>query len=103
MTVNDSLTAKTTIKNTSDVDGYEVVQLYVRDLVGSIARPVKELKGFQKIFLKAGESKTVAFNLKASELAFYGLDLINKTESGDFDIWIGKSSEEGLKGKFSVK
>lgn len=103
MTVNDSLTAKATIKNTSDVDGYEVVQLYVRDLVGSIARPVKELKGFQKIFLKAGESKTVAFHLKASELAFYGLDLTKKTESGDFDIWIGESSEKGLKGKFSVK
>lgn len=103
MTVYDSLTAKATIKNTSDVDGYEVVQLYVRDLVGSIARPVKELKGFQKIYLKAGDSKTVEFILKASDLAFYGLDLTKKTEPGDFDIWIGKNSEEGLKGKFSVK
>ncbi|HEY6913967.1 MAG TPA: glycoside hydrolase family 3 C-terminal domain-containing protein, partial [Paludibacter sp.] len=103
ITVDGYLTAKATIKNTSNVDGYEVVQLYIRDLVGSIARPVKELKGFQKIFIKAGESKTVEFNLKATDLAFYGRDLVKKTEPGDFEIWISKSSEEGLKGKFSVK
>ncbi len=101
--VNGSLVAKATIKNTSKVDGYEVVQLYVRDLVGSIVRPVKELKGFQKIFLKAGESKTVEFTLKASDLAFYGRDMIKKTEPGEFDIWIAKNSAEGLKGKFTVK
>lgn len=101
--VNGSLIAKATIKNISKVDGYEVVQLYVRDLVGSTSRPVKELKGFQKIFLKAGESKTIEFNLKAKNLAFYGSDLIRKTEPGDFDIWISKNSSEGLKGKFSIK
>lgn len=102
--VNGSLTVKATIKNTSKVDGYEVVQLYVRDLVGSISRPVKELKGFQKIFLKAGESKQVEFLLPAFELAFYGKDLIKKTEPGDFEIWISKNSnDEGLKGKFVVK
>ena len=98
-----SLMAKATIKNISNVDGYEVVQLYVRDLVGSIARPVKELKGFQKIFIKAGESKIVEFDLKATDLAFYGRDLVKKTESGDFELWISKSSVEGLKGKFCVK
>ena len=98
-----SLMAKATIKNISNVDGYEVVQLYVRDLVGSIARPVKELKGFKKIFLKAGESKIVEFDLKAADLAFYGRDLVKKTESGDFEMWISKSSVEGLKGKFCVK
>jgi beta-glucosidase len=103
ISVKGFLTVKATIKNTSKVDGYEVVQLYIRDLVGSIARPVKELKGFQKIFIKAGESKTVEFNLKATDLAFYGRDLVKKTEPGDFEIWISKSSEEGLKGKFSVK
>lgn len=103
MPATGSLVAKATIKNTSKVDGYEVVQLYVRDLVGSIVRPVKELKGFQKIFLKAGESKTVEFTLKASDLAFYGRDMIKKTEAGEFDIWIAKNSVEGLKGKFTVK
>ncbi len=101
--VDGSLTAKATIKNTSNVDGYEVVQLYIRDLVGSIARPVKELKGFQKIFIKAGESKIVEFKLNAADLAFYGRDLIRKTESGDFEIWIAKNSNEGLKSTFTVK
>jgi len=103
ISANGSLMAKATIKNISNVDGYEVVQLYVRDLVGSIARPVKELKGFQKIFIKAGESKIVEFDLKAADLAFYGRDLVKKTESGDFEMWISKSSVEGLKGKFCVK
>jgi beta-glucosidase len=99
-----SVTAKATVKNTSNVDGYEVVQLYVRDLVGSIARPVKELKGFQKIFLKAGESKTVEFHLKASELAFYGRDLVKKTEPGEFKIWISKNSHDNaLESSFFVK
>ncbi|MDP4239064.1 MAG: beta-glucosidase BglX [Bacteroidota bacterium] len=100
---NGSLIAKAVIKNTSKVDGSEVVQLYIRDLVGSIARPVKELKGFQKIFLKAGESKTVEFNLNAIDLAFYGRDLIKKVEPGDFEIWISKNSDEGLKGRFVVR
>ncbi len=97
------LKAKTSLKNTSNVAGYEVVQLYVRDLVGSVTRPVKELKGFQKIFLKAGETKTVEFVLPASELAFYDRNMLKKTEPGDFELWIGKSSTEGLKGQFRVK
>lgn len=97
------LIAKATIRNTSSVDGTEVVQLYVRDLVGSIARPVKELKGFQRVDLKAGESKTIEFKLSTNDLAFYGKDLVKKTEAGDFDIWIGPNSRDGLKAKFSVK
>lgn len=104
ISVDGSIIAKATIKNTSNVDGYEAVQLYVRDLVGSIARPVKELKGFQKIFIKASESKTVEFNLKASELAFYGRDLIKKTEPGEFKIWISKNSaDNALESSFFVK
>lgn len=101
--VDGTLMAKATIKNVSNVDGNEVVQLYIRDLVGSIARPVKELKGFKKIFIKAGESKTVEFKLNAADLAFYGRDLKKKTESGDFEIWISKNSTEGLKSSFTVK
>jgi beta-glucosidase len=97
------LTAHVTIKNISKTDGQEVAQLYVQDLVGSIARPVKELKGFQKIFLRAGESKTVQFQLKASDLAFYGLDLTKKTEPGDFVVWIAESSRKGLKANFRIK
>ena len=100
---NDTLTVTATIKNTSDIDGTEVVQLYVRDLVGSITRPVKELKGFQRLALKACEAQTVSFKLPISELAFYGKDLIKKVEAGQFDIWVAPNSTEGLKGSFTVK
>lgn len=97
------LPAKVTVRNTSKVDGTEVVQLYIRDLVGSIVRPVKELKGFERVDLKAGESKTVEFKLSTNDLAFYGRDLVKKTEPGDFDLWIGSSSKDGLKAQFSIK
>lgn len=97
------LTAKVTVKNTSKVDGTEVVQLYVRDLVGSIVRPVKELKGFQRVELKAGESKTVEFKLTTDDLAFYGKDFVKKAETGDFNLWIGPSSKDGLKAEFAIK
>ena len=79
------------------------MQLYVRDLVGSITRPVKELKGFQRLALKASEAQTVSFKLPISELAFYGKDLIKKVEAGQFDIWVAPNSTEGLKGSFTVK
>lgn len=97
------LTAKVTIKNTSNVAGTEVAQLYIRDLVGSIVRPVKELKGFQRVTLNPGESKEVEFKLTTDDLAFYGKDMIRKAESGDFYIWIGTNSQEGLKGEFSIR
>ncbi|MCC8173622.1 MAG: beta-glucosidase BglX [Odoribacter sp.] len=100
--VTGTLTVKVNVKNTSGVDGTEVVQLYVQDIVGSIARPVKELKGFQRVFIKAGETKTVEFTLDASELGFYGRDLTYRTEPGDFNLWIGTNSDEGLKGQFSI-
>lgn len=100
--INDTITATATIKNTSNTDGTEIVQLYVRDLVGSIARPIKELKGFQRISIKAGESKTVTFKLPVSELAFYGKDLLKKVEAGEFDIWIAPNSKEGVKESFVI-
>jgi beta-glucosidase len=68
--------------------------LYIRDLVGSIARPVKELKGFQKIELAAGETKTVSFSITTNELKFYNSELKYDWESGDFDIMIGSSSAD---------
>lgn len=98
----DTLTVTATIKNTSATDGTEVAQLYVRDLVGSIDRPVKELKGFQRLFIKAGDSQTVTFKLPVSELAFYGRDLQKRVEAGQFDLWVGPNSAEGLKGSFTV-
>ena len=70
-----SITAAVTVTNTGKRDGAEVVQLYIRDLVGSITRPVRELKGFEKIFLRAGESKTVSFKITPELLRFYDYDL----------------------------
>lgn len=98
-----ALTVRVTVRNTSQVDGTEVVQLYVQDVVGSIVRPVKELKGFQRIALKAKESKTVEFRLTTDDLAFYGRDLKKKAEAGDFKLWVGGSSKEGLMEKFVVE
>lgn len=100
--MNGTLTAKVTLKNTSNVDGTEVAQLYVQDIVGSVVRPVRELKGFQRVALKAGESKIIEFKLSADDLAFYGRDLIKRTEAGDFNIWIGGDSNASLKSTFSV-
>ncbi len=100
--VGQSIKVKVSIKNKGDVDGEEVVQLYVHDLFGSIARPVKELKGFKKIFLKAGESKIVEFEVNAEDLAFYGANHTWETESGDFELWVGPNSEEGLQDVFRV-
>lgn len=97
------LTVSVTLKNLGKIDGTEVVQLYIRDLVGSIARPVKELKGFKRVDLKAGESKVVEFTLKASDLAFYGRNLAKAVEPGDFDIWVGGDSQASLKATFAVE
>ncbi|MBB4034357.1 beta-glucosidase [Dysgonomonas hofstadii] len=97
-----SMTVRTTLKNISNVDGTEVAQLYIQDKVGSVVRPVKELKGFQRVFLKAGESKTIEFQLTTDDLAFYGRDLIKKAEAGDFNIWVGGDSNAILKGSFSI-
>ncbi|HNK30237.1 MAG TPA: fibronectin type III-like domain-contianing protein, partial [Ferruginibacter sp.] len=75
-------------------DGKETVQLYIRDLVGSITRPVKELKGFQKIALKAGESRTVTFSITPNDLKFYNGDLKYDWEPGEFSIMIGANSRD---------
>jgi beta-glucosidase len=91
---NQTLTASVTITNTGSREGKEVVQLYIRDVVGSITRPVKELKGFQKIDLKAGESKTVTFNITTSDLKFYNSDLKYDWEAGDFVIMVGGNSRD---------
>jgi beta-glucosidase len=91
---NQKLTASVVVTNTGKYDGTEVVQLYIRDMVGSVVRPVKELKGFQKIILKAGESKTVSFTITTMDLKFYNNDLKYDWESGEFEIMIGTSSKD---------
>jgi beta-glucosidase len=91
---NQTLTASVTVTNSGSRDGKEVVQLYIRDVVGSVTRPVKELKGFQKISLKAGESKTVTFNITTNDLKFYNNNLRYDWESGDFEIMAGGNSKD---------
>jgi len=99
---NSSITASVTVTNTGNRDGEEVVQLYTRDLVGSVTRPVKELKGFQKTVLKAGESKTVSFTITPDMLAFYRADMTCGTEAGDFQLFIGGNSRDVQQRSFSL-
>jgi beta-glucosidase len=99
---NEMITVKTTITNTGNYDGEETVQLYIQDKVGSIARPVKELKGFQKLFLKKGESREVMFRITTEDLKFYNKDLKWGYEPGAFTIFIGTDSENTKSADFSV-
>jgi beta-glucosidase len=96
------ITASVTVSNTGSKDGYETVQLYTRDMVGSITRPVKELKGFQKIWLKAGESKTVYFDINANDLKFYNSDYKYVAEPGDFKVFIGANSRDTKEASFKL-
>ncbi|MGN6493941.1 MAG: beta-glucosidase BglX [Agriterribacter sp.] len=98
----EKITASVTVTNTSNTAGKEVVQLYIRDMVGSITRPLKELKGFQKIELTAGESKTVSFTITANDLKFYNSDLKFVTEPGDFKIFIGTNSRDVKSADFKL-
>ncbi|MGE9310978.1 beta-glucosidase BglX [Niabella sp. CJ426] len=91
---NQTLKASVTLTNTGKYDGQEVVQLYIRDVAGSVTRPVKELKGFQKIAVKAGESKTVTFNITPEDLKFYNSNLKHDWEPGEFEIMIGSNSRD---------
>lgn len=92
---NQVLQATVKISNTGKFDGMEVVQLYIRDKVGSIARPVKELKGFKKVLIKAGETTSVNFAISTEELKFYNSKLIRDWEPGEFDIMVGTNSRDG--------
>lgn len=102
LTVDGEVNVSVNLKNAGKYDGTEVVQLYVQDKVGSVTRPVKELKAFQRVELKAGESKTVTFTLPVSDLAFWRYDMTYGVEPGDFKLWVGTNSAEGLSADFSV-
>jgi beta-glucosidase len=103
MTAKQTIKSTLTIKNTGQYDGSEVVQLYIHDKVGSITRPVKELKGFQKIFLKKGESKEITFEINEELLKFYNFDLKYVAEAGEFDMYIGNNSSTKMKVTFELK
>lgn len=91
---NQTLKISVNITNSGNYDGEEVVQLYIRDLFGKVVRPVKELKGFQKVFIKKGESKTVSFTLTPEDLKFYDDELNFDWEGGEFDIMVGTNSRD---------
>jgi beta-glucosidase len=100
---NEALEVSVTVKNTGKLAGEEVVQLYLKDRVASIVRPVKELKDFRKIKLDPGESKTLTFTIDNEKLSFYHNDLELRSETGEFDVMIGSSSEDiRLNGSFEL-
>ena len=100
---NQPIKATVTVSNTGNYDGEETVQLYTQDLVGSVVRPVKELKGFQKIFLKKGESKQVSFTIDVNKLRFYNAELKYIYEPGDFKLFIGGNSQNVKEVSFKLQ
>lgn len=103
MNANGEIIATVSVKNTGKYDGSEVVQLYIRDLVASVTRPVKELKGFEKVFIKAGETKEVSFKINVEMLKFYNFDIDYVYEPGDFDVMIGANSRDVKSARFTLK
>lgn len=99
----DTLEISATLHNSGNREGTEIAQLYVQDVVGDITRPVRELKGFQRITLKPGKSKRVVFTLHTDDLAFHNLDMKSVTEPGLFNVWIGPNSAEGLQASFEIR
>ena len=100
--LGDTLEIVADLSNTGDVAAEEVVQLYVRDLVGNVTRPVKELKGFRRVHVEPGETVTVGFQLHTDDLSFYGRDMQRVTEPGEFHAWIGGSSDTHLRTEFRI-
>ena len=103
MKAGQSIRATITVSNTGNYDGEETVQLYIQDVVGSVVRPVKELKGFQKIFLKKGENKQVSFAIDVNKLKFYDDQLKYIYEPGDFKIYIGGNSQDLKEASFKLQ
>lgn len=102
MKANEKIEASITITNAGEYDGEETVQLYIRDMAASLARPVKELKGFRKIFLKKGEHKTITFTITEEALKFYNPELKYVSEPGDFTLFIGTNSDDVKETNFKL-
>jgi beta-glucosidase len=102
ITANENTTVTIDVKNTGKLAGDEIVQLYIRDKVSSITRPIKELKDFKRIALKAGETKTVSFTITPDKLKFYDINMKEIVEPGDFEIMVGPSSEKHYSVKLTV-
>lgn len=101
--MGEKITASVKVTNKGPYDGEEVIQLYIRDLVGSVTRPVKELKGFKKVMIKNGETINVTFELSPEDLAFYTQDMSYKAEPGDLHLFIGSSSDQVKQANFHLK
>lgn len=101
--IDDTIVAKVELTNTGSREAVEIVQMYVRDLVGSVTRPVRELKGFRRVKVAPGETVVVEFELPIENLAFYGLDMVKKVEPGDFQMWIAGDSASGSPVSFIVR
>ena len=102
ITAEDSIVVSVKVKNTGKYDGEEVVQMYVQDLVGSVTRPVKELKGFKKIMLKRGEEKQVSFSIHEKDLRFTAADMKFKSEPGLFKVFVGTNSSDVSEAQFEL-
>ncbi|MFT6344851.1 MAG: beta-glucosidase [Paraglaciecola sp.] len=100
--LGETLTIKVLLTNTGKIEGEEVVQLYIRDLVGSVTRPVKELKDFKRVKLAAGESDYITFDLCTDKLAFYDRNMQLNIEAGQFHLWVGGCSQTGLRDEFEI-
>ena len=98
----ETVKATVDVTNSGDMDGDEIVQLYIRDIVSTVTRPVKELKDFTRISLKKGETKTVEFTITPEKLQYYGPDMLRVIEPGYFEVQVGKSSNDFLSAGFEV-
>lgn len=103
MTQNGQITVTCQIKNTGKYDAYETAQLYTRDLVASLCQPVRQLKGFQKVWIKAGETATVTFTVEPADLAFCHEDMATYAEPGEFHLWVSADSQQGVPVSFVLK
>jgi beta-glucosidase len=103
LTRNSTITAEIDVKNIGRTTGSEVVQLYIKDVIGSVLRPDKELKGFEKVSLEPGEMKTVSFTIAPDMLAFTGLDMERVIEAGDYVAMVGGSSDDLLRIGFTLR
>ena len=102
MSTSGSINVSASVTNSGEMDADEIVQFYIRDRVGSITRPVKELKGYKRISIAQGKSVQVEFKLTAKELEFFN-GKENVIEPGEFDVWIGPNSDVGLHGEFTIQ
>jgi len=102
LTVSDSLEISITVTNAGIYDGEEVIQLYIRDLIGTVTRPVKELKNFKKVFLRSGEKQTVTFTITEPDLRFYDINMKYTSEPGDFKVFVGTNSRDVMEADFTL-